>query len=104
MIPDTQLASLFASLGHPSRVALLRHLLPLGPMGAGFGALGQALDIPPSTLTHHLREMEAAGVIRRRVEGRRTLIFLELGHLAQALSAMTALCCSQMPVPKREKP
>ncbi len=104
MITDTQLASLFACLGHPSRVALLRHLLPLGPLGTGFGALGQALDIPPSTLTHHLREMEAAGVIQRRSEGRRTTICLDLGRLTQALGAMTALCCPQLPVMKKENP
>lgn len=102
MILDTQLASLFAALGHPSRVALLRHLLPLGPSGVAFGNLGQALNMAPSTLTHHLREMEAAGVIIRRVEGRRSVILLNLGPLALAIAEMTALCCSQVSIPTGE--
>jgi ArsR family transcriptional regulator, arsenate/arsenite/antimonite-responsive transcriptional repressor len=94
MIPDTTLATLFNALGHPSRVAIFRYLLARGPDGQVFGSLSQDLGLSPSTLVHHLREMERAHLVQRRADGRSTTLSLDLAQLATVLQDFTETCCS----------
>jgi DNA-binding transcriptional ArsR family regulator len=94
MKTDSELANLFAAFAHPSRIAILRALLSHGTSGQQFGELAIGLDLSPSTLTHHLREMEAAGVLIREAEGRATRLRLDLAALAGAVGQLTRLCCS----------
>lgn len=93
MKSDSELAVLFAALAHASRIAVLRNLLERGPRGRNFGELAKALEMSPSTLTHHLREMEHAGVLRREVMGRKTRLILELDVLDGAVTHLRHLCC-----------
>jgi DNA-binding transcriptional ArsR family regulator len=95
MKTDSELATLFASLAHPSRIAVFRCLLKHGRPGQSFGELAKAIEISPSTLTHHLREMEAAGILRREVAGRSTTLLLELDAMGAAIQQMWHLCCSE---------
>ena len=90
---DSELATLFAAFAHPSRIAILRSLLPFESSGQKFGELSKALSISPSTLTHHLKEMENSGVLCREVCGRATTLRLNLEALDGAISQLTALCC-----------
>ena len=94
MKSDSELASLFAAFAHPSRIAILRALLPYGSSGRKFGELANALKISPSTLTHHLREMEQSGVLGREARGRNTTLCLNLQALDGAVKQLTDLCCS----------
>lgn len=103
MKSDSELATLFAAFAHPSRIAVLRALLPYGPEGQHFGELAEALAISPSTLTHHLREMETAGVLHRKASGRATKLHLNLAALDGAVKHLTLLCCSGL-TPHQEDP
>lgn len=94
MKTDSELANLFAAFAHPSRLAILRALLSHSTSGQQFGELATGLGLSPSTLTHHLREMEAAGVLIREPEGRATRLRLDLAALAGAVGQLTRLCCS----------
>lgn len=94
MKTDSDLATLFAALAHPSRVAILRDLLAHANQGRQFGELSKDLLIPASTLTHHLNEMEKAGILNRETQGRATRLGLNLDALAQALQQLTRLCCA----------
>ena len=91
---DTELANLFGAFAHPSRIAVLRNLLANAPNGANFGRLAKAVSLSPSTLTHHLREMEKAGVLIRQEQGRSTQFHLNLDVLDSAIQQLTSLCCS----------
>jgi DNA-binding transcriptional ArsR family regulator len=94
MKTDSELASLFAALAHPSRIAVLRVLLTHGQSGRQFGDLSKDLGTSPSTLTHHLHEMESAGVLSREAVGRVTKLRLNLSSLAESVAELTRLCCS----------
>ncbi len=94
MMNDSEFSALFAAFAHPSRVAILRLLLPHGFHGKNFGEVGRDLDISPSTLKHHIREMEDAGVVVRKVTGRTTNLRVNLSALASAVDQLTELCCS----------
>lgn len=100
---DSELAFLFAVFAHPSRIAILRFLLPYGPSGQKFGKLAKALEISPSTLTHHLREMEHSGVLLREVSGRTTKLGLNLEALNGAVKQLTDLCCCDQDASRKDQ-
>lgn len=94
MKSDSELAKLFAALAHPTRIAVLRCLLKHCRIGRQFGDLSNDLGISPSTLKHHLDEMERAGVLLREANGRATILKLNLAVLAQTGAELSQICCS----------
>ncbi|MCA3414798.1 MAG: metalloregulator ArsR/SmtB family transcription factor [Roseomonas sp.] len=66
-------AAAFAALGQPTRLALIQNLQGAGPEGLPAGDLAEALGVPPSTLSFHLRALEDAGLITPQRQGRQVL-------------------------------
>ena len=62
-------AKAFKELGHPSRLSIFRSLVKAGPEGLAVGELKQTLDIPNSTLSHHVSALVAAGLILQKRQG-----------------------------------
>ena len=62
-------AEQLGALGHPVRLAILRYVVQAGPEGATAGAIQAHLDVPASTLSHHLKRLADAGVMSARGEG-----------------------------------
>ena len=71
-------AELFKVLGHPHRLAIFLRLCEQCGMSqdrdedayaACVGDLSDGLDIAPSTVSHHLKELRQAGIIRVRRNG-----------------------------------
>lgn len=92
---DQKIARLFSALAHPSRITILRALLARGDAGLQFGELADEVGLAASTLTHHLREMEDAGVLVREPLGRSTRLRLDLSALEATVVELTSLCCSR---------
>lgn len=55
------------------------------------GAIGKALDISPSLLSHHLAILSDAGIIGRRKNGLWTMNVLERPVIARQVEALQAL-------------
>ena len=53
----------FAAIGSEPRLEVLLALVRAGPGGLKVGEIQKRVDIPASTLTHHLRFLAAAGLI-----------------------------------------
>lgn len=71
--PDLSLveaASAYAALGSEQRLSLLRHLTRSGADGVSIGALGEATGLSGANLTHHLKILAGAGLIRQQKQGR----------------------------------
>lgn len=62
-------AGQLGALGHPVRLAILRYVVQRGPAGAAAGAIQAHVDMPASTLSHHLKRLVEAGVLRSREAG-----------------------------------
>jgi DNA-binding transcriptional ArsR family regulator len=63
-------AEQLAALGHPARLALLRTIVQRGPAGTTTTELQGELDIPWTTLNHHLDRLVDGGLVATRREGK----------------------------------
>lgn len=59
----SQQSERLAALGHPIRLAILRHIVQGAQAGTPAGEIQQALGIPASTLSHHLSTLSAAQLV-----------------------------------------
>jgi DNA-binding transcriptional ArsR family regulator len=71
--PLEEIASTFAALGSEQRLAVLRTLVRAGPGGLTIGALGDRTGVTGSTLTHHMRVLAQAGLVRQERQGRQII-------------------------------
>jgi len=62
-------AEQLSALGHPVRLAILRFVVQGGEGGVAAGELQTRLDMPASTLSHHLKRLVGAGLLNSRNEG-----------------------------------
>lgn len=62
-------AEQLAALGHPVRLSVLRYVVQGGPEGAVAGDIQAHVDLPASTLSHHLKRLVDAGLLSTRTEG-----------------------------------
>ncbi|MFC4486560.1 ArsR/SmtB family transcription factor [Tepidiphilus baoligensis] len=86
-------AELLAALGHETRLAIFRLLVEAGPQGRYPNELGEALALPPATLSFHLAHLKRVGLIRRHKEGR----FLRYAAAYETMDGLLAFlmrnCC-----------
>ena len=62
-------ADQLAALGHPVRLAILRFVVQAGEGGSAAGEIQSHVDLPASTLSHHLKRLVGAEMLISRQEG-----------------------------------
>ncbi|HTJ85208.1 MAG TPA: metalloregulator ArsR/SmtB family transcription factor [Polyangiaceae bacterium] len=62
-------ASQLSALGHPVRLKILRFVVQAGAEGAAAGDIQSHVDLPASTLSHHLKRLVDAEILTARSEG-----------------------------------
>lgn len=62
-------AEQLSALGHPVRLSILRFVVQAGDAGAPAGEIQGHVDLPASTLSHHLKRLADAGLVKARGEG-----------------------------------
>jgi ArsR family transcriptional regulator len=80
MTNDQALATLCKALGHPARVAILRHLLQVDSCICG--DIVNILPLAQSTVSQHLKQLKEAGLIRGEIEGPRICYCADKDRLA----------------------
>jgi protein-tyrosine-phosphatase/DNA-binding transcriptional ArsR family regulator len=66
----TRATTAFATLGHPGRLAVFRLLMRFAPQGVRPTEIATALGLRPNTLSHHLADLTAAGLVCAQRQGR----------------------------------
>ncbi len=90
---ETSAVKALAALAQEARLRCFRELVGAGPVGMTPGALSEALQVPPSTLSFHLKELMNAGLISQERDGRHLIYRPSLEHMNALLSYLTAHCC-----------
>ena len=92
--PTVLAASGFAALGSEQRLAVLITLVRAGPNGLAIGALGERCGITGSTLTHHLKTLAHAELIRQSRSGRHILCTANYDRIQTLSDFLLSECCS----------
>ena len=99
-----------AALAHESRLAVFRALVQTGPEGMPAGQIATLLDVAPSSLSFHLKELSRAQLVTSRQEGRFIYYCANFETMNGLLAYLTENCCGGNPCspasacsPSREK-
>ncbi|MFC0253729.1 ArsR/SmtB family transcription factor [Massilia consociata] len=86
-----------AALAQESRLATFRLLVQAGPTGLAASKIAEALGIPASSLSFHLKELSHAGLIASRQEGRFIIYAARFGTMNGLLAYLLENCCGGNP-------
>src|SRR5258708_886488 len=99
-----ELANCLEKLGNPTRLAVFRQLVKVGPEGLSVGELRTRLDIPPSTLSHHILFLVTAQLVRQERQGRTLQCKPNLPLMRLIVAELTAECCTGASAPGVQLP
>jgi ArsR family transcriptional regulator len=91
----TRYADMFAAMGAEPRLRIMRLLLTAHPQGLVVGDIQNELEIPASTLSHHLDKLKNEELVAVRREGTFLWYSANLGALQEVINFLYAECCTR---------
>jgi DNA-binding transcriptional ArsR family regulator len=82
-----------AALAQPTRLEVFRLLVRRGPAGARAGAIADALDLAPATLSFHLSALRHAGLVECEPAGRERIYRAAFDRMHGLVDYLTENCC-----------
>ena len=82
-----------SALAQESRLAVFRLLVQVGPEGMAATRIGDELDIPPSSMSFHLKELSHANLVSVRREGRSLIYSANFSAMNDLIGFLTENCC-----------
>ncbi len=82
-----------AALAQPARLQAFRALVVAGQQGLTPGAMAEALGLPASTLSFHLKELANAGLVTQERESRNLIYRAAFERMNALLAYLTENCC-----------
>ncbi|MCJ2187990.1 ArsR/SmtB family transcription factor [Novosphingobium beihaiensis] len=86
------------ALAHDTRLSVFRMLVQTGAEGLMAGEIAQKLGVPPSTMSHHLANLERAGLAASERESRVIRYRADYGGMRRLLSFLMEDCCQGDPL------
>lgn len=86
-----------AALAQESRLATFRLLVQAGPDGLSASKIAEALGLPPSSLSFHLKELTHAQLVSPRQEGRFIIYSANFATMNGLLGFLSENCCGGNP-------
>ena len=86
-----------AALAQESRLAVFRLLVQAGPGGMAASRIAEALDIAPSSLSFHLKELSHARLVTAVRDGRSIIYSANYGAMNGLIGFLTENCCNGAP-------
>lgn len=93
----TLATTIFESLASGMRLDIYRLLVKTGPQGLVAGEIGNALGVPPTNLSFHLKALTHAELVSVVQEGRYQRYRANLALMQELIGYLTAECCSGHP-------
>ena len=88
-------AEMFSAIGTESRLRIMQLLLSAHPEGMVVGEIQEELDIPGSTLSHHLEKLRSEDLVRVRRESTFLHYTAYTDALHELLKFLYAECCTR---------
>jgi len=88
-------ADRFSALGAEARLRIVRLLLSAHPTGMVAGEVQEELEIPASTLSHHLEKLKQADLVNVRRVGTFLWYSANTDSLREVLSFLYEECCTR---------
>lgn len=92
-----EVAKVLKELGHPNRLRIFKRLVRAGFDGLPVGVLREDIDIPHSSMTHHIASLVSAGLIEQKREGRVLRCVPQYGRLWDVIAFLQSECCIDDP-------
>jgi ArsR family transcriptional regulator, arsenate/arsenite/antimonite-responsive transcriptional repressor len=94
---EPQALAAFAALAQEHRLRLVRALVTAGPDGLASGVLAEAVGVSAATVSHHLKELNHAGLVASRREGRSIIYSAAYPALSDLIAFLMKDCCQGRP-------
>lgn len=87
-------ATALKELGHPTRLGVYKELVKAGETGLPVGELQKRLDVPSSTLSHHLAALVSVGLVLQERNGRILNCTAQYEVLKGIVAFLMEECCA----------
>jgi ArsR family transcriptional regulator len=91
----TRFADMFSAMGTEPRLRIMQLLLSAHPEGLVVGEIQEELDIPNSTLSHHLDKLRNEGLVQVQRESTFLRYTADCDALQELLQFLYAECCTR---------
>jgi ArsR family transcriptional regulator, arsenate/arsenite/antimonite-responsive transcriptional repressor len=88
-------ADMFSAMGAEARLRIMQLLLSAHPEGMVVGEIQEELDIPNSTLSHHLDKLRNEGLVEVKRESTFLRYTANTETLQELLQFLYAECCTR---------
>lgn len=88
-------ADMFSAMGNDARLRIMQLLLTAHPEGLVVGEIQEELEIPNSTLSHHLDKLKTEGLVDVRRESTFLRYTANTTALQELLQFLYAECCTR---------
>jgi len=83
------------ALGNSTRLTIYRYLVKAGPEGRPVGDIRERLDIPASTLSHHIAKLLNAGLLTQERDSRSLVCRADHENMDKLLEYLVQNCCNE---------
>ena len=86
-------ANALKELGHPIRLTIFKLLVKSGDSGLSVGEIQSQLQMPHSSLSHHIMKLRSVHLIEQKREGRVLRCIPQYDHLDELIHYLIDECC-----------
>ncbi|WP_341676301.1 helix-turn-helix domain-containing protein [Niveibacterium sp. SC-1] len=91
---ENEIVRALAALAHPLRLQVFRALVVAGQSGLTPGVMQEALQVPGATLSFHLKELTASGLVTQERVSRHLVYRAAFDSMNALLGYLTENCCA----------
>ena len=88
-------AAQLAELGHVTRLGIYRSLVRAGSLGLAVSDIQSQLEVPGSTLSHHINRLVQVGLVKQIREGRMLRCVAQYQKLDKLIGFLMEECCEK---------
>ena len=83
------------ALANITRLEVFQHLCDAGKTGLTVGEIKEKIEIPASTLSHHIGKLVAGGLVDQERHGRKLICTVKQGRMDDLVMYLANECCGE---------